>query len=300
MKKFLLILFSLIFLNTPISASETLSCDNSEIVIYSNEDNTEFGLKFSNGEIITKPVYQKLIRLSEHSWIVQSRKKFGIINKDGEFLVKPKYRHAERFFGKYAKLGNSSDFGLYDADGNIIIEPKYTKIETLFGKMFLTCRNYKYGVVDMNGKQLLSNKFDDIYMPDFNTMRIKYQGEWFEIAKIDANESNIIEEDEKVTINNQTYKMSHIIVNSGIWSGYSALTFSDYVIKLISSISPAYESTIDELMLSHGTDTVSIFMGFGWLLKFPATYAQKYYTTLVAPNNGPLTEIRENVKKQLK
>ena len=75
---------------------------------------------------------------------------------------------------------------------------------------------------------------------------------------------------------------------------------TEYIIKIFSSISPAYEETIDELMLSHGTDTITIFMKFSWLPKFPVTYIQKYYNILTAPNNGPLSDVRTNVKKQLK
>ncbi|MCQ2958179.1 MAG: WG repeat-containing protein [Candidatus Gastranaerophilales bacterium] len=298
MRKFFIILFSILILQTAVLANDEQSCSN--IKVYGNENNTLFGLKCEDETIITEAIYPKLIKLSDTSWIVQYKNKFGIINDKGEFIIKPKYRHAERLFGKYAKLGNTSDYGLYDAQGNVIIKPEYTKIDTLFGKMFLTCKNYKYGVVDMNGNVLLDNKFDDIYMPTFKTMRIKYQGQWFEIEKITDNEIALPENATKVRINDVDYKITELITNTGIISGYSAVTLTDYLIKIISSISPAYEDTIDELMLSHGTDTVTIFMKFSWLPKFPVTYAQKYSQNLIAPNNGPLSEVKDNLIKQLK
>ena len=87
---------------------------------------------------------------------------------------------------------------------------------------------------------------------------------------------------------------------TGALSGYSILTFSDYVIKVVSSISPAHEETIDDLLLSHGVDTVDLIMKFSWIPKYPVTFAKKYYTHLRNPLNGPLAEIRSGLKRQMR
>jgi len=298
MKKLFIILFLIIFSNLPVWAEE-ISGQTDDIVSVYSKDNINFGLKNSKGNI-TEPLYKKLIRLSDYSWIVQYRSKFGILNANGEYLVKPKYRHAERCFGKYAKLGNDNDYGIYDADGNVVVPPIFSRIDTLYGKMFLTYRKYKYGIYGMDGVELLPNQFDDIYMPTFKVVRVKYKGEWFEIQRKDKDKIELPENAMNVVINNQEYTITHIVVNTGLWSGYSALTATDYIVKIISSISPAYEDTIDDLMLSHGTDTVSIFMQLSWLPKFPIAYIQRYYRNFVTPNNGPLSEVRESMKKQIK
>ena len=297
MRRFLICVVFFIILFWPLGYFSANEQTNSIVKVYSNEKN-KFGLRNDN-EIITEPLFNKLIKLSDSSWIVQNGRKYGIINSNGEYLVKPKYRHAERIFGKYAKLGNDSDFGVYDAQGNVIVRPIYSKVDPLYGKMFLTYRNFKYGVVGLDGKELLSNKFDDIYMPTFKTMRLKYKGVWFEIAKFDK-EVSMPENMEKIVINDTEYAITNILVNTGIWSGYSALTATDYIVKIFSSISPAYEDTIDDLMLMHGTDSISIFMKFSWLPKFPITYAKKYYSNFISPNNGPLVDIRDALKNQIK
>lgn len=296
MKKVILILGIIFFAQLTSLSVEAIQ---ENVHVYTN-DNINFGLKTDGGKIITEPVYKKLIRLDDKAFIAQKGNKFGIINSSGTFIIEPKYRHAERFFGKYAKLGNNNKYGLYDKNGKEIIAHEYSKIDVLFGRMFLTCKDYKYGVTDINGKILLENKFEDIYMPSPNKMRIKYLGEWYEIERANGSEIELPDNVTRITIEDKEYQITHIISNTGIWSGYSALTITDYIVKLFSSISPAYEDTIDELMLSHGTDTVSIFMQLGWLPKFPVTYAQKYYNNLVNPINGPLSEVRSNIKKQLK
>lgn len=258
-----------------------------------------FGLKDDNGTILVTPEYKKLIRIGNSGWLAQKRNKFGLIDSHGNILVKTKYRHADRIFGTYVKLGNDNDYGLYDEWGNIIIAPEYSAIDPLFNKLFLTKKNYRYGVVDSQGNILLENEYEDIYMPNAKAMRIKFDGEWFEVERLSENEITLPDNARKITINDKDFKITYLVTTTGIASGYSVVTATDYTLKLFSSISPAYEQTIDELMLSQGAETVSIFMKLGWIPKFPFTYAKKYYQNLRNPYNGPLTDVKSDLKKKL-
>ncbi len=296
MKKFILITIIALIIQTSVQAIEDV---NIPVKIYS-KDNILFGLKTNEGKIITEAEYKKLICLEDGVFIAQKGNKFGLIDKEGKVIVKPKYTHADRFLGKYAKLGNDNNYGLYDKYGKEILPHKYSKIDVLFGNMFLTCKKYKYGVSDMNGNTLLENKFEDIYMPNPKKMRIKYNGNWYEIERATGKTIDLPENVTKIQVDDKEYLITQLINNTGVWSGYSALTLTDYIVKLFSSISPAYEDTIDELMLSHGTDTVTIFMQLSWLPKFPVTYIRKYYHNIANPENGPLADVRSEIKKQLK
>lgn len=300
MKSLICLLFFAALLNQSAFAAPTMvgSLSMNEVVVFSDDD--KFGLKDKNGNIVVEADYKKLIRLGNSSWIIQKGSKFGIMDSNGNYLVEPKFRHVDRFFGKYAKLGNDRDFGLYNEFGEIIILPEYSKIDPLFGQMFLTCKNYKYGIVDHNGKEILENEYDDIYMPSPDLLRIKYQGEWYEVERAAQGEIELPENTQTINVDGNQLKITKVITDTGIISGYGALTAADYMLKLITSISPAYEETIDELMFSQGAETVNIFFKLGWIPKFPFTYAKKYYQNLVNPVNGPLSDIREDVKKQLK
>lgn len=300
MKKFLVILITC-FLILPVWADvhPSKGFTNDDVVLY--QENEKWGLKEQDGSILTDAIYKKMIRVGYHSWLVQAKNdKFGLTDEKGNIIVEPKYRHCERIMGKYAKLGNSNDFGLYDEYGKIIIPHKYQKIDLLFGRMFLTYKNYKYGVMNFEGKVLLDNEFDDIYMPSKSVMRILYKGEWYEIEKADSGalvlpenaREHIYDEDSGINL----YKF---IKETGVISGYSVLTFSDYILKIISSISPAHEETIDDLMLSYGADTINIYKKFSWLPKYPITYAQKYYRIIRNPNSGPLTDFRNDLKRKM-
>ncbi len=301
MKKILILLFiyCLFTSNYTPAIEDSGELTTSQIDVIVSEDGKKFGLKDKDGNVIIEPQYKKLIRLGQGSWIIQKGSKFGLIDCAGNELVKPKYRHVERVFGKYVKLGNDNDYGLYNEYGEIVIVPEYQRIDPLFGEMFLTFKNYKYGVVDKNGKVILENEYDDIYMPNKDTMRIKYQGEWFEVQRAQSNISDIAQESKKINVAGNELTITRIITDTGLISGYSALTAADYLLKLFTSISPAYEQTIDELMLSQGAETVSIFMKLGWLPKFPFTYAKKYYQNVRHPATGPLSDIREDVKRQI-
>lgn len=303
MKKFL-ILFSLImfiqgysFADETLKQSVEIDVQPIKVEVYSEKNN--FGLKTADGRIITKPQYKKLIRLGNSSWIVQKKNKFGLIDNNGNYLVQAKYSHCERIIEKYAKFGNDDNYGLYDAEGKLILPHVYTKIDLLFGGMFLTYKDYKYGVVDFEGHPILENKFDDIYMPKSNIMRIQYEGQWYEIERIASEELQLPEDVTKVK-EDKNFKVTNLITDTGVVSGYSVLTFTDYLIKIFSSISPAHEDTIDELMLSKGADTVTIFMKLSWLPKYPYVYVKKYYSNLRNPNNGPLVDVRNELKQKIK
>ena len=270
----------------------------SDMVVYSDEGN--FGLKDKSGNIVVDAQYKKLIRLGENAWIIQKGSRFGLMDSNGKILVKPKYRHVDRVLGKYAKLGNDKDYGLYDDKGNAVIPAEYSMIEPMFGEMFLTCKKYKYGIMNKNGEVLLKNDFDDIYMPDMHTLRLKYEGKWYQIERMTADDIELPEGVKKVTINNKEFKVTHLVSNTGVFSGYYTLTAADYVLKILSSISPAYEQTIDELMFSQGADGISIFVKLGWLPRFPFTYAKKYYDNFMSPTTGPLSDLRYDLKRQIK
>ena len=289
MKKFLI--FILVYILT--GANLLYSQD----IIYS--DKNKFGVKDETGNIIIEPKYTKLIRLGEEGYIARFNSRFGVIDKKGEIKVPFKYRHVERILGRWVKLGNYSDYGIYSDKGEVVLEPKYDEIELLFGGMFLTYKDYYYGVSDFNGNLILDNIFEEIYMPKPNVMRLKFNGEWYEIEQV-SSDSLTLPEDILSVSENEDFKISSLVLNTGVASGYSVLTFSDYLIKIFSSISPAHEETIDELMLSRGADTVSILFKFKWLIMYPFAFARNYYTTMRNPNNGLLSNVRRKFKNKMK
>ena len=287
MRKFaLLILLLLIIQNASFARS----------AVY-NEDG-KFGLKSETGEVITLAKYKKLIRLGESGWIFQSGSKFGVMDDSGKILVEPKYNKADRFLGKYAKLTRGEKTGLFDEKGFEILPPVYSSIDLLYGGMLLTNKNYKYGITDHNGQAILDNIFDDIYMPKPNVMVITYNGQTYEIEGANKDQLTLPQgadwsnRDSGLTI-------TELVSKPVVTTGYYGVSATNYLLKIFSSISSAYEQTIDELMFAQGADAAGVIMKFTWVPRFPVVYVRKYCQNLTAPNNGPLNEVKANLKKQL-
>ena len=268
-----------------------------EIVNTYTVDN-KFGLIQGENKI-TEAIYSKLIRLADKSWLFMYKNKYGIIDNSGEILIEPKYTSAQRYVGKYAKLGLGGKYMIVDDNGDVIIDREYSSIDILYGKMFLVCKNYKYGLINFEGDILLAPIADDIYMPKPNVMKIQYDNVWYEISQPDREVIEIPKEILAADDASKQFKITQIIENPIVTAGYGVVSFSDYLVKLFSSISPAYEQTIDELILAHGSDTASILIKSSWLLKFPFVYGKNYINNLKAPNNGPFADVKANLKKQM-
>ena len=284
MKKLFLLFAVLIFSFAAAQEAEVYSIKN------------KFGL-IRGEEKITPAKYTKLIKLRDNSFLFCLKGKYGIISKDGEVLVEPKYTQAQRFLGKFAKLGKAGKYAIFDEYGDLIIDREYSSIDILYGGMFLVGKNYKYGLISFSGDIILAPVAQDIYMPDKNTLKIKYDGIWYEIKS----ERGITElpEDIMFMIDNDNFKIIQIIENPIYSAGYGVVSTSDYLIKLFSSISPAYEQTIDELLFDYGADTVGVLIHPMWIVKFPVSYAKNYFSILKASDNGPLSDIKINLKNKI-
>lgn len=297
--KRILIIFLIFILsqNSFVKSEEVYTTDN--LTVYSL--NNYYGLKNKSDKVIVYAQYKKLIRLGENAWIIQKKNnKFGLIDCNGNFLVQPKYNNVERLFDKWVKLGNDKDYGIYDEYGNIIVPPEFSSIEPLFGGRFLTYKHYKYGIYNEKGKKLLDNEYDFIYAPNPKALRIQYRGNWYEIESISEEEAiNLPKDVVRVKFDDKDYKVTELLIKTGVGAGYSVVTATDYILKIVSTISTAYEDTIDDLMFSKGAETISIFMKLSWVPKFPVVFAKKYYNNLIAPNSGPLSGVRNDLKKQM-
>jgi len=270
-----------------------------ENIVQTYSENNKFGL-IVNNEKITEPVYKKLIRIGDNSWLFLKRNKYGIISNTGEILVNDKFENAYRFSGgRFVKLGSKGKYALFNEFGQALTEQEYTTIDILYGKMFLVQKNYKYGLINFDGDIILAPIADDIYMPEPSIIKLKFDNTWVEIEQ--KNKGTIeLPVDLALVGENDKFKITEFANKPIASTGYGVISASDYFIKLFSSISPAYEQTIDELILNHGADTATILIKSSWLVKFPFDYTRNYINTLNAPNNGPLSDIKNDLKNKIK
>lgn len=261
--------------------------------------NNKFGL-IKNNQKITQAIYKKLIRLGDSSWLFLRGSKYGIISNEGEILVEPKFTQAYRFSGgRFAKLGSGNKYALFNEFGQALTTQEYSSIDILYGKMFLVEKNYKYGLISYDGDIILAPIADDIYMPKPNVIKIQYDNTWYEIEQKNKDMIELPTTITDINENDKNLKITKLAQKPIASTGYGIVSASDYFIKMFSSISPAYEQTIDELILNHGADTATILIKSSWLLKFPYTYGKNYINILKAPNNGPLSDVKNNLKSKI-
>lgn len=290
MRILLLILFLFLNINFA-SALEELTQTYSE--------NNKFGL-IKNQEKITPAIYKKLIRLGDSSWLFMKGSKYGIISNEGELLTNTKYVNAHRFSGaRFARLGLGGKYALFNEFGQMIASREYQSIEILYGNMFLVEKNYKYGLISYDGDIILAPIADDIYMPKPNVLKVQYDGIWYEIEQKNKQTLELPSDLANIDENNQNFKITQLAQKPITSTSYGIISASDYMIKLFSSISPSYEQTIDELIFDHGADTATILIKSSWLLKFPFVYAKNYVNNIKTPNNGPLSDVKNNLKNKI-
>ena len=300
MKRFLtiILLFIISCINTAVAGELKVS----DLSVFSSSNNKYYGLKDKSGNIIVDSKYKKLIRLGENAWIIQKKNnKFGLMDCSGIFLVEPKYSKVERIYDKFAKFGTSTAFGVFDEFGNTILPTEFSVIEPMFGQRFLTCKNHKYGIYSITGEEILSNDYEFIYMPNFKTIRIRNNGSWYEFDRKELNsESMQAANDYILSGYDDEINIPQIFKNTGVGAGYGVVTATDYTLKIFSSVSVAYEETIDELLFSRGVDTVPDIINFSWVVKFPFVFAKRYYSAIFEPDAGPLSGIRNELIEQIK
>ena len=291
MKKIFLLILLVLFLNFQADALEELT--------QSYNEKNRFGL-IKNNVKITKPIYTKLIRLGDSSWLFLKKNKYGIISNTGDILVEPKYTQAYRFSGgRFAKLGSNGKYALFNEYGDALTTQEYSSIDILYGKMFLIQKNYKYGLINYEGDIILAPIANDIYMPKPNILKIQYNNQWYEIEQKNKDTIEIPSDIMDIKEANKVFQITKIAQKPFTSTSYGIVSTSDYFIKLFSSISPSYEETIDELILSHGADTATILMKSSWLVKFPFVYVKNYINNIKTPNNGPLSDIKANLKNKI-
>lgn len=287
MKKIIyLILFCILI------ASKSYGAD---VTTYSEKN--KFGL-IEGSQKLTEAKYSKLIRLKD-SWLFLYKNKYGIMDNKGEIIIEPMYSQAERLAGRFAKLGKKGLYTIIDDKGNKIVGEEYSSIGLLYGKMFLVEKRYKFGLISFEGDIILAPVADDIYMPKPNVLKILYEGVWYEIESTSKEGFLLPKDISEIKQSDKTFKVTSFIQNPITSTGYGIVSASDYFIKLFSSVSPAYEQTIDELILGHGADTATILIKSGWIVKFPFVYGKNYINNLKAPNNGPLSDVKTNLKNKL-
>lgn len=144
-------------------------------VYYEDETGEYFGLKDSEGNVITPAIYSSLSHFNEGVAIVtNSEGKYGAIDINGKEVMPFKYEYLfyEANENQYLFIENEK-YGLIQG-GKIIIPAQYESLSFLKDGFAIFGKGEKYGLIDSNNKVIVPAKFDHI---------TDYSDELFVVAK---------------------------------------------------------------------------------------------------------------------
>ena len=163
--------------------------------------NDKDGVINGNGDVIVKPIYQRVHNFSESNetydhlnyvnihWfhddsdkqfaIVENIDgKFGVINAKGQLVLKVIYDHIGSFFNGYARIKLNKKYGLINKDFEIVQKPIYDDIKEFVFNTAIVIYNGKYGCLDKDVKLVLKPIYDMIYIQKEDRKRIQLDDKW--------------------------------------------------------------------------------------------------------------------------
>lgn len=174
--------------------------ENETIVQF--EENSLWGLKDQEGNVLVKPQYTEMFDFDDNSgWAVVNRdNKFGYINRLGQEVIECKFDDAYDFDVNFAQVGLNGKRGLINKQGEIVVDCLYEDSHYLapVGKYWAMKLNGFWGIIDNKGEIKLDfqyEKLDDsgYYEADFfkalkpgATKEIYLSKEFYPLGEYDA------------------------------------------------------------------------------------------------------------------
>lgn len=155
-KKFLAILMAKILIVaslgfTAVFAEKTVS----ENTLLITKIKSKFGLKDKEGNIIVKPVYDKMQRTSYDLIVAVKNNKLGLIDKDGKILFQPKYNanfleYHFKFSDELAAVIKKTRRGIncvyIDKTGKEVLDPMKHGFSTAMDESYGSCSAFSEGL----------------------------------------------------------------------------------------------------------------------------------------------------------
>ncbi|GAA4146548.1 hypothetical protein GCM10022216_31620 [Sphingobacterium kyonggiense] len=179
------------------------------LVGYYDTTATMYGLKNSDGDIITNPIFTSLSEIREGAIIASNADgmsgfidakgntvlpftyeyiafddesaayiftkdgKAGLMDKSGKNLWGSKtFESLGNFIGDYALISENEKHGLVDKKGNIVLPASYPLISQYDNKYFVVLDNEKSQVFDLATKKLVVEGFPEIYLSNVDNLFI--------------------------------------------------------------------------------------------------------------------------------
>ncbi len=174
------------------------------------ENSGIYGLMDKNGNFITKPLYNNIMRFDanflakvenfgakivDKKFIKNTPTLVGYIDSTGKEIVTPKYNNVDYIINKknnstdlkqekYLKIGkNANLIALCDSLGMVKTSFLYQKINAPVENFCVVKKNNLFGVINTQGKEIITPKYNEILECHHGIFAVKLKGFWGFIDK---------------------------------------------------------------------------------------------------------------------
>lgn len=110
-----------------------------------------FGVMNRDFKKITKPMYTRIINITEGLITIEKDSKFGFLNTKGEEVIKPLYDEVSEVYEGLISVNIDGKYGFINTTGTMVIPPTYDSVYSNF-------ENGTAKVMDLDGKLLIIDK----------------------------------------------------------------------------------------------------------------------------------------------
>lgn len=168
----------------PLSFSET-----SDPIIYFDSITSTYGLKDSDGKILTNNSYDGIDDFVNNRAIVQHNGLFGVISSDGQELVAPSYKYISTYKNGFATVFKDNLAGVLNLNGEIVVPFEYNDISAFKNGNALAYKNTKLGLISSKNQVIHPFVWDEVNMIDFTkefTTFVFRQGNSYGVASFNG------------------------------------------------------------------------------------------------------------------
>lgn len=146
----------------PLSFSAT-----NDSVIYFDSNTSAYGLKDTDGRIISISFYDGIAEFVNNRAIVQKDGLFGVISPTGEEIVAPGYKYISNYKNGYAIAFQGEFAGVLNSNGETVVPFEYEDISQFRNNNALAYKNRKLGMISTSNKVIHPFVWDEANMIDF-------------------------------------------------------------------------------------------------------------------------------------
>lgn len=155
---------------------------NSKLVMF--EKNDKWGIMDLKGNIIVKPVYERILLESEGMIPVKLENKWGFIDIYGNVKIKPQFDSVTAFTNQIAAFCVNNKWGIMNKLGEYTLKPQYQDIILHPTNIIQVKKDDKWGIVDEKGNLIVPFKYKEIQVLNYKGVIVAKERDSYKVISL--------------------------------------------------------------------------------------------------------------------